>query len=112
MSLMALPTTKCFDFQKWAASTEIVSGILDFAVAGIAIGSLRHLQMNVAQKTGLLVLFLLTALYVHLARACFRERPSTDTFCSVAIIGAVRISLTYQLNTGGRCKLFPLSRMI
>lgn len=64
MSLMALPTTKCFDFQKWAMSTEVVSGVLDFAVAGIAIGVLRQLQMNLAQKAGLVVLFLLTTLYV------------------------------------------------
>ncbi|CAI6341931.1 unnamed protein product [Periconia digitata] len=80
-SLMVLPSTKCFDFQKWALSTEVVSGVLDFAVAGIAIGVLRHVQMNWAQKAGLLVLFLLTTL--------------------VAIIGAIRISLTYRLNVGG-----------
>lgn len=69
-SLMALPTTKCFNFQKWALSTEVVSGVLDFAVAGIAISVLRRLQMNLAQKAGLVVLFLLTTLYVFLNRAC------------------------------------------
>lgn len=81
-SLMALSTTKCFNFQRWALSTEIVSGVLDFAVAGIAISVLRRLQMNLAQKAGLVVLFLLTTL--------------------VAIIGAIRISLTYKLNVGGK----------
>lgn len=57
----ALPTTVCVDVLAWQAAVEATSSVLDFVVAGLAISVLRDLQMNRAQRIGLVVLFALTA---------------------------------------------------
>ena len=59
-SLWKLSSTKCINFQTWVIAIEVPSCVLDFAVAAIAIGVLRNLQINLTQKVGLVALFLLT----------------------------------------------------